>query len=87
MPPIRVLRIRFDEGRLEHLTKRATIDEIKQVFTNGPRYGHNLRGRVAKYRAIGRTDTGRPLTVPFIYDEVTHTAIPITAYETPRSKR
>lgn len=80
MPPIRVLRVRIDEGRLEHLTKRATVEEIEQVFTNGPRFLHNLRGRVASYRATGQTDAGRPLTVPFIYDEVTHTAIPITAY-------
>lgn len=87
MPPIRILRVRFEEGRLDHLTKRATIDEIEQVFGNTPQYLHNLRGRVATYRATGRTDAGRPLTVPFIYDSETHTAIPITAYETPRRRR
>jgi hypothetical protein len=87
MPRLRVRRVQFDEGRLDHLTKRATIREIAQVFANGPRYQHSLRGRVADYRAVGRTDAGRPLTIPFIYDEETRTAIPVTAYETPRSKR
>jgi hypothetical protein len=57
------------------------------VFANDPRYGHNLRGRAGTHRAIGRTDAGRRLTVPFIYDEETNTAIPITAYETPRRRR
>jgi hypothetical protein len=40
-----VLRVQFDEGRLDHLTKRATTDEIEQVFANGPQYQQNLRGR------------------------------------------
>jgi hypothetical protein len=87
MPRIRVLRVHIDVRRVHHLTKRATTDEIDEVFANGPRYEHNLRGRAGKYRAVGRTDAGRPLTVPFIYDKETQTAIPVTAYETPRSKR
>jgi hypothetical protein len=87
MTRIRVLRVQIDERRAHHLTKRATTEEIKQVFANSPRYGHNLRGRTATHRATGLTDAGRPLTIPFIYDEETYTAIPITAYETPRRRR
>ncbi len=79
MPRIRVLRVFINEGRLAHRTKRATTDEIEQVFANRPRYHQNLRGRVGDYRAIGQTDAGRPLTIPFIHHKETGTAVPTTA--------
>jgi hypothetical protein len=41
----------------------------------------NAKGRSADYVAIGKTDGGRRLVVPFRYDKVRRSARPITAWE------
>ena len=64
-----------------HATRRASREEIEEVFRNGPRIERNLRGRVADWKAVGVTDAGRRLTVAFLYDAGAHEAWPITAWE------
>jgi hypothetical protein len=64
-----------------HATRRASREEIEEVFANSPRVVRNLRGRTADWLAIGATDAGRSLTVAFIYDAQAHEAWPITAWE------
>lgn len=64
-----------------HATRRASREEIEEVFANEPRIERNLRGRTADWRAVGVTDAGRSLTVPFIYDRQAQEAWPITAWE------
>lgn len=64
-----------------HATRRASQGEIAEVFANRPRIERNRRGRTADWRAIGATDAGRSLTVPFIYDPQAREAWPITAWE------
>lgn len=64
-----------------HATRRASQGEIGEVFANRPRIERNRRARTANWKAIGVTDAGRSLTVPFIYDDQTRAAWPITAWE------
>jgi hypothetical protein len=73
--------IEWDDANLDHATVRATRAEIDQVFANGPAVRLNTRGRSADYVAVGKTDGGRRLVVPFGYDEVRRSARPITAWE------
>lgn len=80
MPPVKVLVVHWDRN-LIYATRRATRAEIEAVFANQPIIRTNLRGRVATHLAIGATETGRPLTVAFIYYPETNTAYPITAWE------
>lgn len=80
IPPVKVLFVQWDRN-LKYATKRATWMEIEEVFANRPVFRGNLRGRVATHLAIGVTDTGRPLTVAFIYLGDTHAAYPITSWE------
>jgi hypothetical protein len=81
MPPVRVLRV--DWGANEtYATRRATTQEIREVFSNSPVIRGNRRGRTASHVAIGVTDAGRKLTVAFIYAAATRTAVPITSWET-----
>ncbi len=80
MPPVKVLLVQWGNN-VTYGTKRATCTEIEQVFANRPVIRTNLRGRAATHLAIGGTDTGRKLTVAFIYYAETFTAYPITAWE------
>lgn len=80
MPPVKVLWVQWGHNTT-YATKRATREEIEEVFTNRPTICGNLRGRAATHLAIGTTDAGRPLTVAFIYDPDVHSAYPVTSWE------
>jgi hypothetical protein len=80
MPPVKVLFVQWGQN-ITYATKRATQSEIEEVFANRPVIRTNLRGRVATHLALGSTDTGRPLTVAFVYRAETNTAYPITSWE------
>lgn len=41
-----------------HVTRRATVSEVEEVFANQPVIRGNLRGRVATHLAAGHTDAG-----------------------------
>ncbi|MEV5747801.1 hypothetical protein AB0L00_08275 [Actinoallomurus sp. NPDC052308] len=58
--------IEWDDGNLDHALRRATRDEVEQVFANGPVIRRNRHGRAGDYFAIGATDGGRKLAVPFV---------------------
>lgn len=82
MPPVRVLRIRWEDAPLMHLTRRATVEEIDEVFANQPAiYATNRMNHASTHKAVGRTDAGRRLVVPFIYLAETNEAVPITCWE------
>ncbi len=60
---------------------RVTISEVEIAFTRKPVFNKIERGRVRRedlYRALGQTDSGRYLTIFFIYKE-THEALVISA--------
>jgi hypothetical protein len=80
VPPVKVLSVRW-QTNAEHATRRATREEVEEVFANGPIVRTNRRGRVATHLAIGRTDSGRPLTIAFIYVASAQAAYPISAWE------
>jgi hypothetical protein len=80
MPSVRISTVLWGVNTL-HVTRRATVSEVEEVFANQPVIRGNLRGRVATHLAAGRTDAGRPLTVAFIYRPEINAAIPITAWE------
>jgi hypothetical protein len=80
VPPVKVLWVQWDHNTT-YATKRATRQEIEEVFANRPTIRTNLRGRVATHLAIGMTDARRPLAVAFIYHPDTHSAYPVTAWE------
>jgi hypothetical protein len=67
---------------LPYATRRATTTEIEDVLLNpSSSFRRNLRGRAATHLATGRTAMGRRLTVAFIYQQATRTAIAINAWE------
>lgn len=76
---MRIDDIDIDEYNEEHVTARATLGEIFQVFANSPVVRRNRKGRAAEYTATGKTDGGRTLKIPFDYRD--GTARPITAWE------
>ena len=80
MPPVRISTLLWGTNTL-HVTRRATVSEVEEVFANQPMIRGNLRGRVATHLASGRTDAGRPLTVAFIYRPEINAAVPITVWE------
>jgi hypothetical protein len=77
--------------RLQHIywghntpyaTRRATTTEIEEVLLDqNTVFRRNLRNRAATHVATGRTSNGRRLTVAFIYQSATRTAIAINAWE------
>ncbi|MCO5992830.1 BrnT family toxin [Actinoallomurus rhizosphaericola] len=73
--------IEWDDGNLDHALRRVTRDAVEQVFVNGPMIRRNRRGRAADYLALGVTDGGRKLAVPFAYDAGGRSARPVTAWE------
>lgn len=73
--------IEWDDGNLQHALVRASRREIEQVFANDPVIRRNSRGRTADYIAVGVTNGGRKLAVPFVHDPMRSSARPITAWE------
>ena len=65
-----------------YATRRATISEIEDVLLD-PRsvFRRNLPGPAAAHLATGRTESGRRITVAFIYRSTSRAAIPINAWE------
>jgi hypothetical protein len=76
---MRIDDIVIDEHNEEHVTARATLREIYQVFANSPVIRRNRKDRAAEYTATEETDGGRTLKIPF--DDHDGTARPITAWE------
>jgi hypothetical protein len=90
MPEVRFLL--FAAETEEHLGRRATPNEIRQLLSNehatadNPR-GANPRTGAARHLLIGRTDGGRWLTVVIeaTLDETTW--LPVTAWDSAASER
>jgi hypothetical protein len=81
MPPMTIARIYWGRNTA-YATRRATRKEIEEVLLDHRSvFRRNLRGRAASHVAAGRTATGRPLTVAFIYVRGTRTAVPVNAWE------
>jgi uncharacterized DUF497 family protein len=80
MPVVRIHAVVWDVNTY-YATRRATTEEIEEVFANQPIIRRNLRHRTGSHIAVGRTDAGRRLTVAFIYLEEINAAVPITAWE------
>ena len=82
MPRLRMYEVIWDEGNLNHATRRATVWEIEQVLFNGDTIVRaNTARQTADYLAYGETQGGRRLVVAFVYDSARSTVRPITAWE------
>jgi len=67
----------------------VTISEAENIFTGKPFFSRIEKGHIKGedlYRALGKTDSGRYLTVFFIYKE-THEALVISARNMPGRER
>lgn len=68
----------IDDVNEEHVTARVSVDEIRQVFVNGPRVTVNRKNRSTEFIAVGVTDGGATLVIPF--DDEDGAVRPITAW-------
>ena len=69
---------------------RVSVDEVEQVFLNGPRYRYIERGHRRGddvYAAKGRTDRGRNLIVFFVHKRLTRDALILSARSPSRRER
>jgi uncharacterized DUF497 family protein len=71
--------VQIDERNQEHVTAHGvSASEVEQVFWNEPVIRRNRRGRRAPFIAVGQTDGGSRVVVPFEF--VGRLARPITAW-------
>ena len=71
--------VEIDDRNQEHVTAHGvSAEEVEQVFWNGPMIRKNRRGRRAPFIAVGRTDGGSFVVVPF--EVVGQVARPVTAW-------
>lgn len=67
MPPVRISSLNWNFTPFAKITRRATIEEIEEVFQNKPQIvAANRRDTRSTHLAICQTDAGRRLVVPFI---------------------
>lgn len=71
--------VEIDADNEEHVTAHGvSAAEVRQVFWNNPSMRRNRRGGTADYLAVGVTDGGSRITVPF--DLAGSVVRPITAW-------
>lgn len=80
--PSHATSIEFDEGNESELAAHdITPMEVVQMLNNDPEWARNKRHRAGVWKAIGRTDGGRAITVPVTYDDVRSTVRPVTGWD------
>lgn len=78
---MRITKIEIDDGNEVHLTRHGvSLAEVQQVFANHPDVRRNRKNRASTHIALGTTNGGRRVLVPFI-DQGDGRARPITAWE------
>lgn len=78
---MRVTEVVIDDGNEAHLTRHdVSVVEVWQVFAGEPVIRVNRRERAGTHIALGETDGGRRVMVPFV-DEGSGRVRPITAWE------
>lgn len=76
------LDVEFDEGNESELAAHGiTALEAWQVLANEPTWARNKKGRAANWLAVGRTDGGRRLSLPVVYDPVRRRIRPVTGWD------
>lgn len=76
---MRFVEVVIDGGNEEHVTGHGvSVQEIGQVFSNGPVVRRNRRNRAAEFVADGVTDGGSRVLVFFDYED--GAVRPITAW-------
>ena len=79
--PSALLEVELDEGNESELAAhQITALEAWQVLAGEPVWAPNRKGRAANWLAVGRTDGGRRLTLPVVYDSERRRARPITGW-------
>jgi uncharacterized DUF497 family protein len=74
--------IEFDEGNESELANHGiSATEAYEVIANGPKWVPNKKNRAGLWKAVGRTNGGRALTLPVTYDEGRSVVRPITGWE------
>ncbi len=76
-----IVEIEIDDGNEVHLTRHGvSLAEVEQVFSNDPDIRHNRKNRASTHVALGATDGGRRVLIPFI-DHGAGRVRPIAAWE------
>ncbi len=80
--PRHATRVEFDENNESELARHnISASEAFEVLTNDPKWAPNKKGRAGLWLAVGRTDGGRPLTLPITYDDSRLSVRPITGWD------
>ena len=62
--PSEASEFEWDEGNESELAGHSvTLDEVEQVFDNGPEWIPNKRNRAGDWKMVGYTNGGRSLTI------------------------
>lgn len=78
---MRISEIEIDDGNEAHLTRHGvSVAEVYQVFAGSPQIRGNRKNRVATHVALGTTNGGRRVLVPFV-DCGAGRIRPVTAWE------
>jgi hypothetical protein len=64
---VRITEIEIDAGNELHVTGHGvSLVEVAQVFANHPDIRRNRKNRASTHVALGMTDGGRKVLIPFI---------------------
>jgi len=74
--------IEWDDGNESELAAhRIYPREVEQLWWNGPTVLPNRKNRSGNFKLVGRTDSGRALTVIVSYDSTRRCLRPITGWD------
>ncbi len=78
----------IDDGNESELAAHGiTATEAVQVLLNDPEWVRNKKGRAGVWKAVGRTNGGRVLSIPVVYDDSRRVVRPVTGWDaTPGEK-
>ncbi len=82
-----------ESGNTAHLcrsrpgVRRVEQWEVEEVFYNGGVFARNKNAGSGDWKLVGRTDSGRALTIVVHYNEETKSIRAITAWDSTRADR
>ncbi len=81
---MRIDEIEIDDNNEMHITRHGiSVAEVHQVFGNDPQIRRNRKGRAGTHVALGMTEGGRTVFIPFV-DRGSGRIRPVTAWEVGR---
>jgi hypothetical protein len=74
--------VEWDEGNLSELGAHAIADrDVEDVYAGGPVWVPNRKLRSGDWKMVGRTRTGRAITVIVAWNEIRRSLRPITGWD------